>query len=483
MIKEELVARLRDIEWDDFEVKAAKSDLPKNIWETVSAFSNCSGGWIVLGVKQSGHAFEVTGVDNIEKLEQDFFGTLRSKKFNVPLFATPHRYEIDGKNILAFYLPSSEIKPVYFGALENTFIRMGSGDQRATQQEIMSMVRDQSFGIQSQKSIPDTNIDMLNHDALTDFRGEVRHWGLVPHLDSVSDEEFCRGVGITDHSGQLTYGGLIMLGKNPYTFNFVPTFCSDYVEIPGTGLEAMTNNYVYRIPEQQNLWEASRVILRRLRTLVNTPMVGINERGQSVEDFSEYDILREAMANQMAHADHFSPRRSCIHVFDDRIEFLNPGGMPMPLDVMENSFESQPRNPVIAKLFRLAHISENLGYGLRKLKRWQDVTGRPMYIETTINSVKVTFDLQTREADVAKNVPVNVPVNVSVNVPVKLTETQRKVFDLIKDNPAITHIEISKKLSINEKTAKRATQALRELDFIKREGSDKSGHWILNIID
>ena len=29
MTKEELVARLRDIEWDDFEVKAAKSDLPK----------------------------------------------------------------------------------------------------------------------------------------------------------------------------------------------------------------------------------------------------------------------------------------------------------------------------------------------------------------------------------------------------------------------------------------------------------------------
>lgn len=73
MTKEELVARLRDIEWDDFEVKAAKSDLPKNIWETVSAFSNCSGGWIVLGVKQSGRLFEIVGVDNIEKLEQDFF--------------------------------------------------------------------------------------------------------------------------------------------------------------------------------------------------------------------------------------------------------------------------------------------------------------------------------------------------------------------------------------------------------------------------
>jgi len=133
MTKEELVARLRDIEWDDFEVKSAKSDLPKNIWETVSAFSNCSGGWIVLGVKQVGRSFEIVGVDNIEKLEQDFFGTLRSKKFNVSLFATIHRYDIDNKSIIAFYVPSSETKPVYFGSLANTFTRMGSGDQRATQ--------------------------------------------------------------------------------------------------------------------------------------------------------------------------------------------------------------------------------------------------------------------------------------------------------------------------------------------------------------
>lgn len=92
MTKEELVARLHDIEWDDFEVKAAKSELPKNIWESVSAFSNTSGGWIVLGVKQSGKAFEIHGIDNIEKLEQDFLGTLRSEKFNRILSVTSKQY-------------------------------------------------------------------------------------------------------------------------------------------------------------------------------------------------------------------------------------------------------------------------------------------------------------------------------------------------------------------------------------------------------
>jgi len=45
MTKEELIQRLDDLEWEDFEVKEAKANVPKNSWETVSAFSNTSGGW------------------------------------------------------------------------------------------------------------------------------------------------------------------------------------------------------------------------------------------------------------------------------------------------------------------------------------------------------------------------------------------------------------------------------------------------------
>ena len=76
MTKDELILRLKDIEWDDFEVKEAQNKLPDNVWETVSAFSNTSGGWIVFGIKQTGKRFDVQGVENGEKIESDFLNTL-----------------------------------------------------------------------------------------------------------------------------------------------------------------------------------------------------------------------------------------------------------------------------------------------------------------------------------------------------------------------------------------------------------------------
>ncbi|MFV5685982.1 helix-turn-helix domain-containing protein [Flavobacterium sp. GB2R13] len=48
-------------------MKEAKAEVPKSSWETVSAFANSSGGWLVFGVKQSGKSYEIQGITNPEK--------------------------------------------------------------------------------------------------------------------------------------------------------------------------------------------------------------------------------------------------------------------------------------------------------------------------------------------------------------------------------------------------------------------------------
>ena len=93
MNKAELIEKLEDIEWEDFEVKEAKSEVPKNSWSTVSAFSNTAGGWLVFGVNKTGKSYKITGVSNPEKIEQDFTTALRNgTKFNKKIIVKSKKY-------------------------------------------------------------------------------------------------------------------------------------------------------------------------------------------------------------------------------------------------------------------------------------------------------------------------------------------------------------------------------------------------------
>lgn len=175
MTREELIAKIQDIEWDDFEAKEALNELPKNMWDTVSAFSNTSGGWVLCGVAQKGKKFEILGVKNGEKIENDFLTTLRNKdKFNHIIQCRPDKITVDGKLVLAFYIPSSELKPIWYGSPKNTFIRSGSGDQRATDMEIAAMYRDQAFGTQSEKTVEGLTVADLNAASFASYRRYIQ---------------------------------------------------------------------------------------------------------------------------------------------------------------------------------------------------------------------------------------------------------------------------------------------------------------------
>jgi len=43
MNKQELIEKLQDIEWEDFEVKEAKSEVPKNSWRVFLHFQILRG--------------------------------------------------------------------------------------------------------------------------------------------------------------------------------------------------------------------------------------------------------------------------------------------------------------------------------------------------------------------------------------------------------------------------------------------------------
>ena len=59
----------------------------------------------------------------------------------------------------------------------------------------------------------------------------------------------------------------------------------------------------------------------------------------------------------------------------------------------------------------------------------------------------------------------------------KLTEGQKEVFNIIKENPAITRSGLTEILNINPSAIQKHIEILKKKNFIKRVGSDKTGHW------
>ena len=60
-----------------------------------------------------------------------------------------------------------------------------------------------------------------------------------------------------------------------------------------------------------------------------------------------------------------------IRVFTNRIEFENPGSLPRPVEELLRADESLPRNPVLAKFFRIAKLCESAGSGFDKMLEWK----------------------------------------------------------------------------------------------------------------
>ncbi len=490
MTKEELIARLKDIEWDDFEVKEAADALPKSVWETVSAFSNTSGGWLVLGVKQIGKRFEIQGINNAEKIESDLMNALRGgRKMNFPLFPTAKKYDIDGKTILAFHFDSSPQKPIFFTTINNTFIRSGSGDRRATDSEIAAMYRDQMFGCKSEEKVPGTGFNDLNMMSLETYRNHVRYYNPSFPFKDLPDVRFCEQTGIIK-GGELSYAGLLMLGKREAVLQHVSNFWVDYIEVPGPSYSEASTRYSFRMQEQDNIWESYQAIVQRLRLYANNPFTTTSSMA-APEDESELYALREGLINFLAHADYFSAMHPTIRVYSNRIEFQNPGRFMVDMEHLRDRIQSNPRNPGIIKLFRYAKLGENAGYGIDKMLKWESLTGEKVVFSGDIESAVVTYlrpgwkeEVETEAMTTPMTTPKTTLMTTPKTTPKKGVYQRNQILQIMRVTPDISKEKISELLDLTVDGVKYHLRKLKSEGRIEWVGPMKSGCWkIVEVIE
>jgi ATP-dependent DNA helicase RecG len=70
--------------------------------------------------------------------------------------------------------------------------------------------------------------------------------------------------------------------------------------------------------------------------------------------------------------------------------------------------------------------------------------------------------------------------DVTDNVTNNVTDRASKILTLIKENNFISTVQMATILSVSKRTILRDIEKLKKENKIKREGNEKTGHWILN---
>ncbi|MDR2114226.1 MAG: putative DNA binding domain-containing protein, partial [Bifidobacteriaceae bacterium] len=103
----------------------ASGKLGNSVFETVSAFSNRYGGHVLMGVADDG---AVAGINprHVEGLKRNFANVLSNPELVFPaLYLEPETVDLDGKLVLAVYVPSHSLPVQYKG---RTYDRAEDGD-------------------------------------------------------------------------------------------------------------------------------------------------------------------------------------------------------------------------------------------------------------------------------------------------------------------------------------------------------------------
>lgn len=474
MKKEELIQRLGDIEWEDFEVKEAKSEVPKSSWESVSAFSNTAGGWLIFGVKKLGKDYQFLGVKNAEKVSQDFLGVLRNgSKFNKKLTSKSKKYQIDKRIILAFYIEAKHPreKPIYYDNPKNTFIRAGGADQRATQEEIDNFYRTSSFE-EKDKELTELKFEDLDKETISQYRTFFTQVNPTHRYNTLADREFLEKLGVIKDN-KVTFGGLLIFGKEDDLLDLISNYRIEYLEIAGTSYEDAPTKYNYRISSEKNLFLTFFDVYERLLKQIEIPFSV--KQGVRDDDPSHLQALREALVNLIIHTDYFSLSNPRIRVFSNRLEFFNPGALPKKIELILKEDFSLPRNPIIAKAFRFLRFSENIGSGFHKMiNGWSKKYGIKPIIDGDFDYYKITF---AYNKEGISDTTTKTTTYTTTKTTTKGDDKEREILKIIENNPYLSAEEIAIQIKLTKEGVRYHLKNLKKRGRIKRKGHGKGGSW------
>jgi ATP-dependent DNA helicase RecG len=483
----QIISRVQqyESEFDDIEIKSAREGTPRRLYEAVSAFSNHTGGGLILLGLDENKKFEIVGVHDIQRLQEEISHLAISEM--VPSIRPDFTIEkIQDKTILIVEINevTPEQKPCFYknaGLQQGSYIRVGNTNRIMNDYEIFGYISNRTQTTYDEEPVLNSTLEDLDRLSLENYIKQLkktRHQ--AKYLDQLFEQILLQLRILGKVNGKLhpTIAGLLMFGNYPQAFEpqLVITFLQYYgtteIEPTPRGERFLDNRkFEGTIPEM-------------IESAVNYVMASIRKssliEGLWRKDIPEYpeEAVREVIVNAVAHRDysHFV-RGSYIQVrlFADRLEIQSPGGLYGNVTEENIEEEQSTRNRILMRLMEDLHLVENRGSGIRTMIRtFNKANLEPPYFQDKRTSFWVIFrnhTLITPKAIEWLKQFARLPLN----------DRQKLALIYLQYRHQITNSEYQRLNCVDSITSKRELHSLVQCGLVEQKNTRRWAYYISKI--
>ena len=425
-----------------------KTSFTNEVIVSLVAFSNAKGGVVYVGVADDG---EVKGIQLGKETIAKWINEIKTK--TAPAII-PDVEEISAgdKAVVALHVIEYPIKPV--STRGRFYKRTGNANHllsvsEVTDMHLQTINSSWDFYPDPNHGIECISIDKVNHFIERIQQRTQNNIG-IPALQFLEKMEVIR-------DKKLTFGGYLLFAKDYCVISDVQVgrFKSEITIIDSISLNT-------------DLFTETDEIIAFIKKHLMVEFI-ITGNPQRTERFDyPLDAIREIVVNMIVHRDYRDSSGSIIKIFDNKIEFYNPGRLFGGItinDLLTGNYTSKSRNKLIAKAFKETGLIERYGSGIMRIRRICLDYGikEPVFQEVS-QGFKVTLFKE----------------KVSDKLGDKLGDNQESILATIRSNPTVSLSQLSKMIGISQTAIENNVTKFKKAGLIQRIGPAKGGYWKVN---
>jgi len=437
-----------------------KTKYTSRIDEDIVAFANTKGGTLFLGVHDDG---SIAG----EHLTNDLKAKINSLTQNCkpPISANISRA---GK-VVAIEVPEGTDKP--YSCSSGYFRRLNGTTQKMSHEEIKIMFRECDIIPFEERTVKRFSLHDVSKSKINTF---IKEAGIS--VGRIATLDFLRSLKVSDDA-KVKNAGILFFAKNVQ--DYLPQAQITMVAFKGTDKFNIYDRHDVRDDLLTQLNEAMAFIKKHIN--VRSEIIGINRR-----DIYEIPLeaIREAVVNALMHRDYsVMGTQINVEIYDDRVEIINPGGLPRGLSKKAFGTMSVRRNEIIADMFFRIHKVERLGMGIKRMRKMMREAGLKEPEFDANGFFKAVFYRSPELAGIPPRITPQETPQVTPQVPpqvppkVTLTELESRILKVIAQNPRISRNKLADALKIGPDTVKEYINKLKKKGVLRRIGKTSGGYW------